>query len=33
MNKKKITQKDWTYIGKYNRAAKWCRPICSYYLI
>lgn len=33
MNKKKITLKEWTYIGKYNYAAKWCRPLCSYYLI
>jgi hypothetical protein len=31
--KKKINLKQWTYIGKYNHAAKWCRPLCSYYLI
>lgn len=31
--KKKITLKDWTEIGKYNYAAKWCRKLCSYYLI
>ena len=31
--KKKISLKEWTYIGKYNYAAKWCRPLCSYYLI
>lgn len=31
--KKKISLKQWTFIGKYNYAAKWCRKICSYYLI
>jgi hypothetical protein len=31
--KKRITLKDWTYIGKCNHAAKWCRPICSYRLV
>ena len=31
--KKKINLKKWTYIGRYNYAAKWCRPLCSYYLI
>jgi hypothetical protein len=31
--KKKISLKDWTYIGKFNHAAKWCRRICSYTLI
>lgn len=31
--KKKIKPKEWTYIGRYNYAAKWCRPLCSYYLI
>ena len=31
--KKKINLKKWTYIGRYNHAAKWCRPLCSYYLI
>jgi hypothetical protein len=30
--KKKIKLKDWTYIGKYNHAAKWCRPFCDYTL-
>ena len=33
MEKKKITQNEWTYIGKFNHASKWCRPLCSYYLI
>lgn len=31
--KKKITLKEWTYIGKLNYAAKWCRWLCSYELI
>lgn len=31
--KKRINLKTWTFIGKYNYAAKWCRPLCSYYLI
>jgi hypothetical protein len=31
--KKKISLKQWTFIGKCNYAAKWCRKICSYYLI
>lgn len=31
--KKRISQKDWEYIGKYNPAAKWVRPLCSYSLI
>lgn len=31
--KKKIKLKEWTYIGRYNHAAKWCRRLCSYYLI
>ena len=31
--KKRINLKKWTYIGRYNYAAKWCRPLCSYYLI
>lgn len=31
--KKKITLKEWTYIGKCNYAAKWCRWLCSYTLI
>lgn len=29
---KKISLNDWTYIGKYNPAAKWIRPFCSYSL-
>ena len=29
----KINQKDWTYIGKYNYAAKWLRPLCEYKLV
>lgn len=33
MKKKRIDLKKWTYIGRYNHAAKWCRPLCSYYLI
>ena len=31
--RKKISLKDWTYIGKFNHAAKWCRPFCTYTLI
>ena len=31
--KKRITLKDWTYIGKLNHAAKWCRKLSAYYLI
>lgn len=31
--KKKIKLKEWTYIGRLNYAAKWCRKISSYYLI
>ena len=31
--KKRISQKDWEYIGKYNPAAKWLRPLCSYSLV
>ena len=30
--KKHITRKEWEYIGKYNPAAKWLRPFCSYTL-
>jgi hypothetical protein len=30
---KKIKLKEWTYIGRYNHAAKWYRPLCSYYLV
>jgi hypothetical protein len=30
--KKHITRKAWEYIGKYNPAAKWLRPFCSYTL-
>jgi hypothetical protein len=33
MEKKKISLKAWTYIGKLNHAAKWCRWLCSYTLI
>lgn len=33
LQKKKISSKDWTYIGKCNYAAKWCRSFCSYTLI
>lgn len=31
--KKKITLKEWAYIGKCNYAANWCRRLCSYTLI
>ena len=31
--KKKISLKEWTYIGRHNYAAKWCRRLCSYHLI
>lgn len=31
--KKRITQAEWEYIGKYNPAAKWLRSFCSYYLV
>ena len=31
--KKRITRADWEYIGKYNPAAKWLRPLASYSLI
>ena len=31
--KKRISQKDWEYIGKYNPAAKWLRHLCSYSLV
>ena len=30
--KKRITLKDWTYIGQYNPVAEWARPIASYTL-
>lgn len=30
--KKRITRKEWEYIGIYNPAAKWLRPYCSYTL-
>lgn len=33
MNKIKITYNEWTEIGKYNYAAKWCRRLCRYDLI
>lgn len=28
--KKRISQKEWEYISKYNPAAEWLRPLCSY---
>ena len=28
--KKRSTLKEWEYLGKYNYAAKWARPFCSY---
>ena len=31
--KKRISQKEWEYIGKYNPASKWIRPFCSYSLV
>ena len=30
--KKRITQKDWNYIGTRNAGAKWVRPFCVYTL-
>jgi hypothetical protein len=33
MNKKRITREEWTFIGKYNHSAKWCRPFCTYTLL
>ena len=33
IQKKKISLKDWTYIGKSNYAVRWCRPLCSYTLV
>ena len=30
--KKRITRKEWEYIGIYNPAARWLRPFCSYTL-
>ena len=30
--KKRISRKEWEYIGKYNPAAKWLRPFCTYTL-
>ena len=30
--KKRITQKDWNYIGTCNAGAKWVRPFCVYTL-
>lgn len=32
MLKKRISRRDWAIIGKYNYAAKWLRPLCSYSL-
>ena len=29
---KKISLNDWNTIGKYNPAAKWLRPLCTYTL-
>lgn len=29
----KITLKQWTEIGKYNRYRKWLQPLCNYTLI
>lgn len=31
--KKRITRKEWEYLGKYNYAAPWLRPFCSYSLM
>lgn len=31
--KKRISRKEWEYIGKYNPASKWIRPFCSYSLV
>ena len=30
--KKRITRKDWDYIGTYSGGAKWIRPFCVYTL-
>ena len=30
--KKKISLKDWNYIGTHNAGAKWVRPFCVYTL-
>lgn len=30
--KKRITLKEWNYIGKSNAASKWVRPFCVYTL-
>lgn len=30
--KKRITLKDWNYIGTHNFSAKWIRPLCVYTL-
>lgn len=32
-NEKRITLKEWEYIGKYNPAKSWIRPFCTYTLI
>ena len=32
ITKKKISLKEWSYIGKCNYAEKWCRPFCVYML-
>ena len=31
--KKRISLQEWTSIGKFNHAAKWCRPFCTYTLL
>lgn len=31
--KKRISQAEWEYIGKYNPARKWLRPLCSYSIV
>lgn len=31
--KKRISQKEWESLSKYNYAAKWLRPLCSYFLV
>ena len=33
MKKKKMSLKDWNYIGQYNAYKKWLRPLCNYTLI
>ena len=31
--KKRITLNDWNYIGNYNPAKGWIRPLCTYTLV